>query len=140
MAHVELLCDAGPLVAFFNRTDQYHVWARERFEQIFHPLRTCEAVLSEALFLLQSDGLSAGPLFEAISRGKLRVSFAARDHWPNLQRLIKRYENLPMSLADACLVRMSELEPGLRVFTTDRDFQIYRRNERLVIPLLSPFS
>ena len=72
MAGVKLLCDTGPLVAFFNRHDQYHAWAAEQFDRVFQPLLTCEAVVSETVFLLQDDGLRADPVFEAIERGKLR--------------------------------------------------------------------
>jgi predicted nucleic acid-binding protein len=139
MAAVKLLCDTGPLTAFFNRADQYHSWAAEQFDRIFQPLLTCEAVVSETLFLLQDDGLSADPVFEAIDRGKLVVPFSAEEHWPDLRRLVGKYGNLPMSLADACLVRMAEVAGNCQVFTTDRHFRIYRRHGRHIIPLLAPF-
>jgi predicted nucleic acid-binding protein len=140
MAAVRLLCDTGPLVAFFNRSDQYHSWAKRQFEQIFQPLLTCDAVISETVFLLQDDGLSADLVFETIERGKLKIPFLSDDHWPDLRRLISKYQDLPMSFADACLVRMAELIEPSRVFTTDRDFRIYRRHNRQLIPLLSPFN
>jgi uncharacterized protein len=139
MAAVKVLCDTGPLAAFFNRHDHYHVWAAEQFDRIFQPLLTCEAVISETVFLLQDDGLSADPVFEAIERGKLVVQFSAEEHWPDLRRLIRKYADLPMSLADACLVRMSELAGHCQVFTTDRHFRIYRRRGRHLVPLLAPF-
>ena len=139
MAAVKLICDTGPLIAFFNRADQHHAWAREQFDRITQPLITCEAVISEALFLLQDDGLASEPVFEALQRGKLLVDFSAREHWPDLRHLTRKYANLPMSLADACLVRMAELIPNSQVFTADRHFRIYRRHGRQLIPLLSPF-
>jgi predicted nucleic acid-binding protein len=114
MAAVELITDTGPLVAFFNRGDQYHSWAKEQFDRIFSPLITCEAVLSEVIFLLHDDGLSVEPLFQAIDRGKL--------------------------ILRACLVRMSELTPKCQVFTLDRHFCVYRRNARQLIPILAPFA
>src|SRR2546425_1497114 len=139
MAAVKLLCDTGPLMAFFDRNDQYHAWAAEQFDRIFQPLLTCEAVISETVFLLQDDGLSADSVFEAIERGKLVVQFSAEEHWPDLRRLIRKYSDPPMSLADACLVRMSELAGYCQVFTTDRHFRIYRRRGRHLVPLLAPF-
>lgn len=139
MAAVELLCDTGPLAAFFNRGDQFHSWVAEQFERLSQPLLTCEAVISETVFLLLDDGLSPEPVFEAIERGTIRVRFIASEHWPDLRRLISKYEDLPMSLADACLVRMAELAGNSQVFTTDRHFRIYRRHGRQVIPLLAPF-
>ena len=139
MAAARLLCDTGPLIAFFNRADQHHTWAREQFNRLTQPLITCEAVISEALFLLQDDGLSSEPVFEALQRRKLLVEFSAQEHWPDLQHLVRKYANLPMSLADACLVRMAELIPDSQVFTADRHFRIYRRHGRQLIPLLAPF-
>jgi uncharacterized protein len=137
---VKLLCDTGPLVAFLNRSDQYHSWAKRQFDQISTPLLTCEAVISEAVFLIEDDGLSTDPLFEAIDRGMLTTTFSADAHWPDLRRLIRKYQDLPMSFADACLVRMSELVESCQVFTTDSDFRVYRRHGRQVIPLLCPFD
>lgn len=139
MAGTELLCDTGPLVAFFNRTDQHHDWASSQFDQIHQSLQTCEAVISEAVFLLVSDGLSPDPVFEAVERRQLLVDFAGKEHWPDLRRLIKKYEDLPMSFADACLVRMAELTRNSKVMTLDRHFRVYRRHSRHLIPLLAPF-
>ena len=135
----ELLCDTGPLVAFLNRRDRHHEWTKRQFGRIFEPLKTCEAVISEAVFLLQDDGLSADPIFEAIARGKLRIEFTASTYWPDLRRLMLKYHNLPMSFADACLVRMAELSRRCQVFTTDHHFRIYRRHGRHVIAVLAPF-
>jgi predicted nucleic acid-binding protein len=139
MAGAKLICDTGPLVAFFNRADQHHDWACEQFNRITEPLITCEAVISETVFLLQDDGLSSDPILEALERGKVLVQFSAEEHWPDLRHLMRKYANLPMSLADACLVRMAELAPRSRIFTLDRHFGIYRRHGRQIIPLLAPF-
>jgi uncharacterized protein len=139
MAGVSLLCDTGPLVAFFSRTDQYHAWAEEQFNRITQPLLTCEAVIAEAVFLLQDDGLATDPVFEALERGQVVVQFPAREHWPDLKRLMGKYASLPMSLADACLVRMTELAAQCQVLTVDGHFRIYRRHGRQVIPLWAPF-
>lgn len=138
MAGVSLICDTGPLVAFFNRRDQYHSWASGQFGRITQPLLTCEAVISEVVFLLQDDGLPADPIFEALERRQVLVQFSAEEHWPDLRHLMRKYANLPMSLADACLVRMAELAPRSQVFTADRHFRVYRRHGRQAIPLLAP--
>ena len=55
-----------------------------------------------------------------------------------VSRLLERYKNVPMSLADACIVRMAELRAKSVVFTLDSDFAIYRMNSRQRIPTLSP--
>jgi uncharacterized protein len=94
---------------------------------------------SEVVFLLQEDRLPCDPILEALERGKVLVQFSAEEHWPDLRHLLRKYSNLPMSLADACLVRMAELSPHRQVFTADRHFRIYRRHGRQVIPLVAPF-
>jgi predicted nucleic acid-binding protein len=139
MEGVSLLCDTGPLVAFFNLRDQFHPWAKKQFYRIRQPLLTCEAVISEVVFLLHDDGLPADPIFEALERRQILVQFSAQEHWPDLRRLMSKYGNLPMSLADACLVRMAELAPHSQVITADHHFRIYRRHGRQMIPLLAPF-
>jgi predicted nucleic acid-binding protein len=134
----ETLVDTGPLVAFLNRRDRYHAWAKERLQGAEPPLLTCEAVLSEACFLLR--GYERGPeaVIDLVARGLLAVLFdLAREAAP-LKLLLSRYAEVPMALADACLVRMSELHPDAVLLTLDSDFRIYRRNRRSVIPTLMP--
>jgi len=66
------------------------------------------------------------------------VAFRLEPESESVAALMRRYADLPMSLADACLVRMSELNRDCRVLTTDSDFKLYRRFGRQVIPLLCP--
>ncbi len=66
------------------------------------------------------------------------VTFALQDQWPSVRSLMRRYADVPMSLADACLVRMCEMDPAVRVMTLDSDFTVYRRNARQVIPTIMP--
>jgi hypothetical protein len=66
------------------------------------------------------------------------VEFQASSHVRSLAALIAKYSNVPMSLADACLVRMTELHEDSVVMTLDGDFLIYRRHGRQAIPVLMP--
>ena len=140
MAGIKVLLDTGPLVAYLNRSDQHHLWARRCWAALHDPLSTCEAVLSEAIFVLQSERVSANAVFELIERDIILLDFVGCNHLPDLARLVRKYDDQPMSLADACLVRMAELTQACQVFTTDRDFKFYRRKGRQVIPLLAPFA
>jgi predicted nucleic acid-binding protein len=140
MAQHRIIADTGPLVAFLNKNDHHHSWARAEFSKLSFPLTTCEAVISEAVFLLHSDRLSSDPLFEAITRGMITVSFSLQNHWPEVRNLVSKYYDLPMSLADACLVRMSELSPESEILTNDRHFRIYRKLGRQEIALRCPFQ
>jgi predicted nucleic acid-binding protein len=138
MAATRVLLDTGPLVAYLNRNDRHHAWAIESWSALFDPLWTCEAVISEAIFLLQSVDANAEPILRLIERGVIRLDFVVEEHRADVFRLLRKYADQPMSLADACLVRMAEVFDPCQVFTTDKDFLVYRRKGRHVIPLLSP--
>jgi uncharacterized protein len=124
-------------VALHCRDDAFHGWARDQFAQITSPLMTCEAVVAETCFLLSQGGHDPSKALALIARGVVRVGMVLGDEITPVQALFERYDNVPASLADACLVRMSELVKRCRVFTLDPDFHIYRRHGRKVIPLLS---
>lgn len=136
------LLDTGPLVAFFDRSDADHAWAREQWGQAPVPLLTCEAVLAEAAYLLQTHaGLPSAKLLELFERKVIAVPFSLEAHAGPVGRLLEKYQDQQMQLADACLVRMSELRRDCRVFTLDKaEFRVYRRFERQVIPLVAPVS
>jgi len=102
------------------------------------PLYTCEAVLSEAQFLIKRFGGNPLLVWELLDRGTIEIDFALGLEVTRVRELQRSYRELPMSLADACLVRMSELHSQSRVFTTDSDFHIFRRNRRQLIPVIIP--
>jgi predicted nucleic acid-binding protein len=128
--------DAGPIVALLNRRDARHAWARDTLKSLRGPFTTCEAVVAEACHLLRDRGSVL--VTELGERGFLSVSFALQTHWGSVRALMRRYADVPMSLADACLVRMAEMDPAVRVMTTDTDFTVYRRHGRQVIPTIMP--
>ena len=103
------LVDTGPLVAALNRKDKHHAWAREVLQTIRPPLLTCEAVLSEAAYLLRGMGGAPAALLELLARGALRSPFRLEDEAPAVRQLLTRYASARMDLADACLVRLSEI-------------------------------
>lgn len=133
-----VIMDAGPLVAFLNRKDRYHAWVGEQLAEIVPPLLTCEAILSEACFLLRDIEGGSEAVFELVNRDLVSLSFDLKDEFEAVRKLMARFSNLPMSLADACLVRMSEQFSKSTVLTLDSDFQIYRKHGRKVIPLIMP--
>ena len=133
-----VLLDTGPLVAFLNRRDEYHEWAMAQWDQIAPPMLTCEAVLSEACFLLSRMHGESEPVMDLLQRKIVVPSFRLEGQIRPVQKLLKKYRSVPMSLADACLVRMSELYPDNCVLTLDSDFSLYRRNGRQVIPVIMP--
>ena len=130
--------DTGPLVAILDRRDQHHQWAVEQFGKLKTPLLTCEAVLTEACFLVRRMPGGSAAVLEMVGRGTLKVAFQLEAEVGPISKLMARYANIPMSLADACLVRMCELHANSEVITVDSDFHIYRRNGRQAIPVLMP--
>ena len=129
------IADTGFLVAFGNRSDVHHEWAIDVARRVTEPLLTCEAVLAETAFHLQSPSLTLA----MVTEGLVTLQFSVDEHLPQLVALAKRYADREPDLADLCLIRMSELFPRHSVITVDReDFRVYRRNKRETIPLITP--
>ena len=131
-----LLVDAGFLVALLSRRDSHNLWAVTQATEHAPPWRTCEAVLSEAFHLLGTRGTPA--LSALLQRRAVLASFAFNDDIESVLKLLKKYADVPMSLADACLVRMTETLSDPLVLTTDSDFRVYRRHSRHVVPCVTP--
>lgn len=131
------ICDTGPILAYLNRNDPYHEWAVALMKQVRPPMLVCEPVLTEVAYFLREDGLGLDPLFQLLEREAIRLAFDLSAHWPRVRTLMSRYRQ--MDLADASLVAMTELHTRCRVLTLDqRDFSVYRRNDRQVIDFVSP--
>ncbi len=134
----ETLLDTGALLAYLDADDQRHEWVSQQWRALRPPLIVCEPVITETVFLLQRRGLNLASLWELLRREILEVDFDMQMEFEALAVLLRRYDDLPMDLADACLVRMVEKRHDARVFTLDRDFKIYRRHGRQMIPLIFP--
>ena len=131
-----VIIDSSALVALLDPRDQHHRWARAVVSDLPLPWLTCEAVVVETFFLLAQP--EAARLTRILGDGRLRVVYGVRDEGKPVFDLMDKYADVPMSLADACLVRMSETLPDPMVLTTDADFKIYRRHSRQVVPCLVP--
>ena len=133
------LIDTGPLVALLAGDDAQHAWAVEQSRHAPASVLTCDAVISEALFLLKRDGRDAVGLFALVDAGFLRSGFDFHAEYRHLRELMRRYRQQPMSFADACLVRMAELNADACVWTLDRDFHVYRIHRRQTLSLVTPW-
>lgn len=134
----QVIVDTGPLVALLDRREEHHEWATQCVKDIASPMFTCESVISEALFLLGRTGTSK--IINILEREDVRIthSLALDRDRERVCEILETYSNLPASLADACLVHMSENHPRRKVFTLDNHFHIYRRKGDEPIPLLIP--
>jgi predicted nucleic acid-binding protein len=131
-----VLVDASFLVALINRRDRNHAWAAAQALTFQRPWKTCEPALSEAFYNLGPPG--PPPLIELLSRRAVISAFQINEHLDDIIALLRKYTDVPMSLADACLVRMSEVFSDPILLTTDGDFRIYRRHGRQVVPSVMP--
>lgn len=131
-----VLVDAGFLVALLSRRDAHHRWAAAQTSNLPTPWTTCEAALSEAFHLLGPHGTPA--LRALLGRRSLGVAFNLGEQMEPVLKLMHKYVDVPMSLADACLVRMTETLSEAVVLTTDADFRIYRRHSRQHVPAIIP--
>jgi uncharacterized protein len=134
----QVIVDTGVLVALIDRRDIQHEWVKNQLTQILPPLLTCEAVISEAWFLLQRVKNGRETLLQLLNHRQVEVHFNLNAELAPVLTLLTRYRSVPASLADAELVRMAELYPHSSIFTLDSDFQIYRKNRDRLIPLIMP--
>ena len=132
-----VLLDTGPLVAYLSTRDGHHDWAVETFNTLDLPAITCEPVLAEACFLSVRDGLPATHVIDHVTRGQIRIGLRLDREIAAIRALMEQYANVPMSLADACLVRLAEIT-SLPICTLDTDFAIYRAHRRRALTLITP--
>jgi uncharacterized protein len=132
MTHI---LDAGPLIAALNRNDRHHRWARDTISRLGPPFHSCPEAMAEAAAM---TGQPAA-IVEMIGAREIVLAFSLSDHAAAVLALLRKYADRQMDLADACIVRMTELVRECRVVTLDReDFSVYRRNGRELIPLIGP--
>ena len=133
----QAIVDTGVIVALLNKNDNHHQWAISQWKQVQAPAITCEAVISESCFLLKATYLQE-ILMSMIEAGAIKTQFQLEDNVAKIKELMLRYGSVPMSFADACLVRMAEENPDCAILTIDSDFMIYRKNRNESIPIIIP--
>jgi predicted nucleic acid-binding protein len=130
------LVDAGFLVALLSQRDRNHRWAVAQAKLLPPPWATCEAAISEALHLIGGRGTQG--LAALLQRGALVSRYRFAEDMEAVLKMLEKYSDVPMSFADACLVRMTETLDDPVLLTTNADFRIYRRHGRQVIPCRLP--
>ena len=131
------ILDTGPIVAYLYRRDAHHDWAVDAFGDLDAPVITCEPVLTEACFLIERNRWPATRVLEYALESEMRIGLRVETEMTAVCALMRRYANVPMSLADACLVRLAEMT-DLPICTLDRDFAIYRTSQRQPLQLITP--
>lgn len=134
------IIDTGPLVALLDPDEKYHKWADDQIQKLSGPLLVCESVLTEATFLLKRVPDRQTGVLELLRIGALEIKFSLAENAAAVKVLLDKYHDIGISLADACIVRMTELYPEHPVFTLDSDFHIYRKHGRQSIQLIAPMK
>lgn len=132
------IVDTGPLVAYLDDREPHYEWVNTQIGQLDPPLLLCEPVLAEAMYLLKRSSGAQNALFELLENGALRIAFHVEENVRELRSLHQKYRDRPMSLADACIVRMAEIHDRHAVFTLDSDFAVYRKHGRTPLMLIRP--
>ena len=131
---MQRIADTGLLKALLDRSDDHHLWAHAQFKA-HAPFHTCECVLDELAFLVGDARLG----MKLVARGDLVLEFTLSEHIEPVLGLLEKYADRQMDLADACIVRMTELTEVCKVWTVDEsDFRVYRRRGRQTIPCEFP--
>ena len=122
-----ILIDTGPIVALFDASDSYHNLCAKELKRFNQPLITTWPILTEAFYLLAFSWKAQDNLWEFIMRGGIEILSLDVKMQSRCRELMKKYNDLPMDLADGTLVVLAESQGINRIFTLDhRDFKIYR--------------
>lgn len=132
------IVDTGKLVAFFDRSERYHRWTADQIRQLGAPLLVCEPVLTETIYLLARFPRAQDALFDLLKNCAMAPAFRLEGHIGSVHGLLRKYRDVPMSLADACVVRMAEIHDDHCVLALDSDFRVYRKHGRPPLTLRHP--
>ena len=135
---MKTIADSGVIVAYLDKRDEHHRWTLEQIKTLPAPYSVCESVITESCFLLSHLHNGKKNVLAMLKAGFLTIDFSLSNEIEAVENLMQKYETVPLSLADACLVRMSKLIDNSSVFTLDSDFHIHRKNGKNKIPLIIP--
>ena len=134
-----VLLDTGCIVALLDRSEQHHAPCAEVVGELEAPLVTCEPVLAEACYLLRQVRGAPAAVLQNVERGIFLVPYRLAGSAAAVSKLMKKYADVPMDLADACLVDMATSYQTGRILTLDRDFRLYRWGKNRPFQLLIEF-
>lgn len=134
-----IIADTGPLVALFNERDRWHAWAVNTTRQSTQPFVVCEAVITETFFLLKHSQKSTRRFTEALQRPEaFTMPWSFEQHRSEVMNLYSKYNDIPTSFADMCLLHMASMMKAPLVWTIDHHFQIYRLRGKEKVPTITP--
>ena len=121
------LADTGAILALLDRDDEWHEACSEAWTSLRLPLATSAAVLAELFHLIGDDPRERERAWRFLRSGAVTLLRIGDEDLPELEDLMKRYEDRPMDFADATLVLLARRESLTTIFTIDHgDFETYR--------------
>ena len=124
------LIDAGPLIALFNKSDKYHEKIKEFIKNYTGLLTTSWPVITEVCHMLDFNINAQIDFLKWIKLGGLKVEDIETEEIDKIIKLSEKYSDIPMDLADAALIVISERLGIKEIITIDSDYYIYRTTER----------
>ena len=124
------LIDAGPLIALFNKNDKYHEKIKEFIKNYIGLLTTSWPVITEVCHMLDFNINAQIDFLKWIKLGGLKVEDIETEEIDKIIKLSEKYSDIPMDLADATLIVISERLGIKEIITIDSDYYIYRTTER----------
>jgi len=135
----QVLIDSGPLIALFDRNDRFHGTVLDFLKSFRGELVSSWPVLTEVSHMLDFNLQVQLDFLEWVHRGAINLPEISHDELGGLIEMMRNYTNVPMDLADATLVYLSEREQIEEIISSDRDFSIYRPlKKRCIRNILSP--
>lgn len=122
--------DSGPMIALFDASDKHHQAAVNFIRTNSLPLLTTLASVTETLHMLDFSRQAQLDFLEWIHRGAVEIQNIVNADFGRIRELTAKYQDLPMDFADSCLVYLAEKLGVDTIATIDRDFSIYRINNR----------
>lgn len=121
-----VLLDTGVIVALLDRSERRHADCIQALDGVRAPLVTCEPVIAEACYLTRSLPGAPEALLQNVADGTFQIPLQLTRSAPAIQRILRKYRDQDIDLADACLIHLaSELRTG-DILTLDKDFKVYR--------------
>ena len=121
-----ILLDTSVIVALLDRSERFHDACAQAVRELEAPLITCEAVIAESCYLLRNLAGAPETVIENITAGIFHIPFQLSRDTSGINKVLRKYRDRKVDLADACLVRLADQFATGDILTLDSDFEIYR--------------
>jgi len=122
----EILIDAGPIIALFDKDDSYHEKILNFIKDKGFRFVTTTAVVTEVSHMLDFNVNVQVQFLEWIENDGIRLYEIKQKDIIEIIELTKKYKDRPMDFADATLVIAAKRTGIKKIISIDSDFDVYR--------------